>query len=243
MIGIKKIEVASLDNYGKIINSFSTTDDKTTNAPSLNAVSTLVEDNVETINGQIETITDDIEQINNDIEQINNTYVPNIDFCTLRFIINATDLDTSKTISYPSGFNKTNTNVISVMAQKGSNSFYTTHDASSTTLRQAIGSGFRVYLDNDNIKFHILKGATEADGFTAHVKILLMKIDPNIEDYELGDINMDGKVDNDDKTLLTNYLNGEQIFTENQFKLADMNENGVVDSTDLLLLTQKIINS
>lgn len=39
MIGIKKVEVQPLDiNYGKIIDSFSTTDDKTKNAPSLNAV-------------------------------------------------------------------------------------------------------------------------------------------------------------------------------------------------------------
>lgn len=39
MIGIKKVEVQPLDiNYGKIIDSFSTTDDKTKNAPSINAV-------------------------------------------------------------------------------------------------------------------------------------------------------------------------------------------------------------
>ena len=43
MIGIKKVEVQPLDiNYGKIIDSFSTTDDKTKNAPSINAVENYV---------------------------------------------------------------------------------------------------------------------------------------------------------------------------------------------------------
>ena len=39
MITIKKVQVEPLDiNYGKIINSFNTSDDKTRNAPSINAV-------------------------------------------------------------------------------------------------------------------------------------------------------------------------------------------------------------
>lgn len=47
MISIKKVEVQPLDiNYGKIIDSFNTTDDKTKNSPSLNAVEQYVKSRV-----------------------------------------------------------------------------------------------------------------------------------------------------------------------------------------------------
>lgn len=47
MRAIKKVEVVPLDvNYGKIIDSFDTTDVKTRNAPSINAVETYVGENL-----------------------------------------------------------------------------------------------------------------------------------------------------------------------------------------------------
>ena len=47
MRAIKKVEVVPLDvNYGKIIDSFDTTDNKSNNAPSINAVETYVGENL-----------------------------------------------------------------------------------------------------------------------------------------------------------------------------------------------------
>lgn len=55
MKAIKKVEVVPLDvNYGKIIDSFNTTDDKTKNAPSLNAVENYV---TQTISDKIVVLT------------------------------------------------------------------------------------------------------------------------------------------------------------------------------------------
>lgn len=51
MIGIKKVQVVPLDeNYGKIIDSFNTLDDKTKNAPSIRAVAEKIDEINETIN-------------------------------------------------------------------------------------------------------------------------------------------------------------------------------------------------
>ena len=165
MIAIKKVEVSSLDNYGKIINSFSTTDDKTTNAPSLNAVSTLVKTNVESLNSQI--------------EQINDVIVAKGDFALIEFDITTTQLDTSKDIAYPSGFTKDNTNIVSILSKKGTDGDYVTY-SENETIRQSKGSGFRLFLKTDNMVFHILKGSSEASNFTSYVKILLMKIEPEV---------------------------------------------------------------
>lgn len=173
MIGIKKVQVVPLDiNYGKIIDSFSTTDDKTTNAPSLNAVSTLVEDNVESINGQIEGISSQIEQMNDII-------IAKGDFASIEFEITTTQLDTSKDIAYPDGFTKDNTNVVSILSKKSTDGDYVTY-SENETIRQSKGSGFRLFLKTDNMVFHILKGSSEASNFTAYVKILLMKIETEV---------------------------------------------------------------
>lgn len=166
MIGIKKVQVVPLDiNYGKIINSFSTTDDKTTNAPSLNAVSTLVQTNVESLDSQI--------------EQINDVIVTKGDFASIEFDITTTQLDTSKDIAYPDGFTKDNTNVVSILSKKSTDGDYVTY-SENETIRQSKGSGFRLFLKTDNMVFHILKGSSEASNFTAYVKILLMKIETEV---------------------------------------------------------------
>lgn len=78
MIGIKKVQVVPLDeNYAKIIDSFNTTDDKTKNAPSINAVE-----------GKLSEINSDISDINGDISDINNT------------LTSLTETDTSSTFTF-----------------------------------------------------------------------------------------------------------------------------------------------
>lgn len=54
---IKKTQVVPIDiNYGKIINSFNTSDDKTKNAPSINAV----EEKLNTVNDRLDTAENEI---------------------------------------------------------------------------------------------------------------------------------------------------------------------------------------
>lgn len=49
--------------------------------------------------------------------------------------------------------------------------------------------------------------------------------------YELGDVNADGSVNHLDVTLLTQYLDGEEVSLKN-FYLGDVNADGVVDEND-----------
>ena len=57
MIGIKKVQVVPLDeNYGKIIDSFNTLDDKTSNAPSIRAVSEKIDEINATIDNEVDTL-------------------------------------------------------------------------------------------------------------------------------------------------------------------------------------------
>ena len=237
MIGIKKVEVVSLDNYGKIINSFDTTDDKTTNAPSINAVEEKLSD-----------INSDITDINNNVTALSNSAMLKDKFAVLYGYItmpeaNASSTQGTTTISLPSGFTMHNSAVISLMSWKTSLSvpYYTTtmHDTSQA---QALGSnGLSCRMGETDIMVVAYKAINSQASYTIRFRIVLMKIDfDDISDYELGDINMDGEVTEADKTLLQNYLNNNGSLTGKQYKLADMNEDGVLDSFDLLLLQQKI---
>ncbi|MCI8655240.1 MAG: hypothetical protein HFJ48_05170, partial [Clostridia bacterium] len=60
---------------------------------------------------------------------------------------------------------------------------------------------------------------------------------PN-EDYQLGDINGDGVIDDEDLELLQNYLVGNIGLSDKQKELADVNKDGKLDADDLLKLRQ-----
>ena len=51
-----------------------------------------------------------------------------------------------------------------------------------------------------------------------------------------GDLNDDGKIDQDDIKILEDYLNGKKDLTENQRKCSDLNKDGVIDEKDLKIL-------
>ena len=61
------------------------------------------------------------------------------------------------------------------------------------------------------------------------------------EEYESGDINMDGKTDVADLLLMSKYLHGKEDFTQLQFRLADMNKDKAGDVFDLIMLRKKIL--
>lgn len=55
--------------------------------------------------------------------------------------------------------------------------------------------------------------------------------------YQRGDVNINGYINNADKTLLSNYLNETATLTDTQLFLADIDGNGVVNSTDKNLIS------
>lgn len=90
----------------------------------------------------------------------------------------------------------------------------------------------------NKIQINVVSKMTSAQ--TINYKIILMKTDPDVSDFELGDMNMDGQVDQADYDLMLAFVQGNQTITDKQFKLGDMNSDGKIDSGDLNLLNQKI---
>ena len=63
-------------------------------------------------------------------------------------------------------------------------------------------------------------------------------------EIKYGDVNLDDKIDNSDKELLTNYISNKQGYTLNadQLKAADVNADGKVDAKDRIILTRHLAN-
>lgn len=153
-----------------------------------------------------------------------------------------------KEIEYPAGFNKNNCVVIAIGIH---NTNYTNRTFSFGTLSSEEFSnsyvkdayGKNVVLDNDFMRLSLYfnyGGSHQLDSYIFDYKITLMKVDPDVSDYELGDMNMDGQVTQADHDLMKAFLEGTQTITDKQFKLGDMNSDGVINSGDSLLLLKKI---
>lgn len=109
MIAIKKIEVTPLDyNEGKIIDSATSTDDKTKNTYSMQ----IVDNKISEVNQSISEVESDVSDLTN------NVYVKG-DYAVLTGSITMTDGEAPVvTISYPNGFTKDNTFVLSCLLQR-----------------------------------------------------------------------------------------------------------------------------
>lgn len=152
---IKKVEVVPLDvNYGKIINSFSTTDDKTKNAPSINAVENYVQNEIDTAESELESYAlpkNNIQVLTGSIEAAANT-------------------TTTDTKDYPTGFTKDNCVVISI----GSSSGTLTNTMCFPKFVQGSTTDVRVRLLNDNIEFSFMNASSNT--INTDYIIVLMKI-------------------------------------------------------------------
>ena len=58
--------------------------------------------------------------------------------------------------------------------------------------------------------------------------------------YQVGDINLDGKVNELDVTLLQNMFNGVVVATKAQLNLCDINKDGAIDNNDVVELRKKV---
>ena len=71
-----------------------------------------------------------------------------------------------------------------------------------------------------------------------------LKIDPGTNQFERGDVNMDGRVTAGDARLALRYSAKMETFTEQQVALADFNEDGRVtagDARNIMRLSAKIL--
>lgn len=110
MIGIKKVQVVPLDiNYGKIIDSFNTTDDKTQNAPSINAVEQVIEG----VNQDILDTNSALDNLEYDLNTLSSNVYIKDNYAVLEGTITLSSGSATATISYPTGFTYDNAIVIS----------------------------------------------------------------------------------------------------------------------------------
>ena len=58
--------------------------------------------------------------------------------------------------------------------------------------------------------------------------------------YLLGDVDMDGKLSNDDADLVLKYVAGNAKLTSTQLKVADMNEDGKITATDANMILKEL---
>lgn len=208
----------------------------------------LSDDTTQTFSGRI--IAENMQGLS---AYVNNSFVKKDNIVVLQRVINipSGSVEYTQNIEFPTGFTKYNSIILNCM-------WTSSTDTSSSTIvwrpmsdaplvsggvvtpnvSIEMGDYFHENDDDLNITFNFAS-ATTGD-ITRTVRIVLMKLDPDVSSYELGDINMDGEVTEDDKTLLQNYITGTQTLTDKQVKLADMNEDGTLNSADILLLTQKI---
>lgn len=172
---IKKVSATPVqENTGAIIDSLNTTDNPHTNAPSINAIKTYVDNEINDVNTDLAqcVVKGDIAVIDTDITLAANTGDKAVDgICTY----------TEKVIDYPTGFNKNNCVLISIGAMGGNGRGYgwreqaTSLDLYQGTLPITVG----LYADdgtNYDNKIRINAGNLSTHAQTYHYKLVLMKV-------------------------------------------------------------------
>ena len=84
--------------------------------------------------------------------------------------------------------------------------------------------------------------ATDNDGALIDVLTVDGEVDLTVAP-KLGDVNMDGEVDNRDLIMIARYLVDLVQFNAEQMILADFNEDGLVNNTDLVLISRFLVGA
>lgn len=150
-------------------------------------------------------------------------------------------VDTAWQIDYPTGFNKDNTIVLAYQGSLndnyegayGENPFVSGAQLSASIPRC-------ISLKADKISIHAFHSSNNTQQYK--YKIVLMKISEYVEgvNYILGDVNEDEAITEEDSTLVQNYIMGETVLTEKQFRAADIDKDGSVDATDYMAIKNMI---
>ena len=147
-------------------------------------------------------------------------------------------------IPYPDGFNKSNSMITSWKQHLTKISDGSGVIRQNFGLYDSLGGAFFSiqYRDNYVLLFPALD-TTFWDNYTIQIEALFTKLEVDISDYTLGDVNMDGVLDQSDLDLVYGYIGGNNQLTAKQFKLADMNGDGNVTTQDYVILNNIINNS
>lgn len=196
--------------------------------------------------------------INENFAGLNNTFVEKSNIATVEFSVNIPSGTTEETyaVDFPTGFTKYNSVILSAMWSKTNdtsvasavwqplyNNYFVDDNIVIPQFKIELGDTFNQNPSKINLTFS--NPSSTPSAMTRYFRVVLMKveIDTDITDYELGDVNMDGEITEDDITLVSNYLEGTQALTSKQFKLADVVEDGLIKSNDILAIRQKIIGN
>ena len=208
------------------------------------------------IKSECQSIINQIKQELANVED-GSSYVLKNNIAILKGIQNVTAeenerLDYTFSVSYPSGFSKDNCIVLAFGSRYSNNnkgfSFGTrdSYGSSGAFVETAFGKSVTLLSDKIVAHFYFLyAGASHNKSeYSIEYEIVLMKI-PSYEegvDYTLGDVNGDGKIDNDDMEAVRKYILTAEALTTKQFAAADINKDGEVDAVDMTLL-QRMINN
>jgi hypothetical protein len=152
-------------------------------------------------------------------------------------------------IDYPSGFSAENCVLISYSRQHNSNMGYSYGwDNYLESMDNLIGViPMRVTLFGNSTteysnKIRLQLGNLSTSEADISFKITLMKLPELLEgtDYKLGDVNGDGKINQEDLTLVQQFVQNNATLTLQQVKAADVNKDGYVDTGDTFKLSQYI---
>lgn len=152
---------------------------------------------------------------------------------------------TSVRIDFPAGFNAENCVVIGAMTGNvnvnwGTGWNYESSYSSLDVFDKIFPISVSLYGNNmsenlrNKININVVSKMTSAQ--TINYKIILMKTEPDVANYQPGDVDMNGEITANDYELVRSYLMSQSALTSEQFKLADVNNNGDVDASDYQII-------
>lgn len=148
-------------------------------------------------------------------------------------------------INFPAGFNAENCVVIGAMTGNvnvnwGTGWNYESSSNSGDLFDKIFPISVSLYGNNmsenlrNKIRINVVSRMTSVQ--TINYKIILMKTEPDVANYQSGDVDMNGEITANDYELVRSYLMSQSALTSEQFKLADVNNNGDVDASDYQII-------
>lgn len=164
---------------------------------------------------------------------------------TLEASDGTTPKKTGTMINFPAGFNAENCVVIGAMTGNvnvnwGTGWNYESSSNSGDLFDKIFPISVSLYGNNmsenlrNKIRINVVSRMTSVQ--TINYKIILMKTEPDVANYQSGDVDMNGEITANDYELVRSYLMSQSALTSEQFKLADVNNNGDVDASDYQII-------
>lgn len=192
MISIKKVSVTPLpeNTTGEIIDSFDTTDDKHTNAPSINASKNYIDSKASTAqsnavntartytDSKVSAVQNSITALSNDVETLRQNSFKVSDYAIIENILTIASgqQSGSATISYPAGFNRNNCMVVSIMGERNDNQAGYSTPASPSVMSLARGNMDLVAQLSDNIIITARYTTNMTQDIGIKYKLMLLKL-------------------------------------------------------------------